>query len=129
MQTIVVDANIMASALLGRSFPLLTDIASRAYLVAPVAQFVEVRKVLAREAIDDPEFGIARLAEVVDSLEPDLFSPFEERARERLGPRGQPDWPVLAAALALGGTIWSRDPDLFGTGVGVWSTRNIVYAA
>ena len=48
---------------------------------------------------------MAALLKIVQPLEPVLFDDLEPRARERLGKRGQPDWPVLAAAMALGGAI------------------------
>jgi predicted nucleic acid-binding protein len=58
-----------------------------------------------------------------------LFSEAYEHLRldaeARLSQGGKSDWPLLAAALALDGEIWSDDRDFFGVGVPVWSTPNV----
>jgi predicted nucleic acid-binding protein len=49
-----------------------------------------------------------------------LYADFETEARTRLtshGPDDRDDWPILAAALALGCQIWTEDTDFFGYGV------------
>jgi predicted nucleic acid-binding protein len=39
---------------------------------------------------------------------------------------GDPDdWPVLAAALAIGCPIWTEDADFFGCGVATWTSSRI----
>lgn len=126
---IVIDANIMASALMGTSLPLLVETASRVPVVAPIAQFAETRRVLERREQPEVDQRMAELAAIVEPLEADAFDHCEQRARERLHARGQSDWPVLAAALALEADIWSRDPDFFGTGVAIWSTRNVKFVS
>jgi len=35
------------------------------------------------------------------------------------------DWPILAAALALGCPIWTEDVDFFGCGVATWTSGSI----
>jgi predicted nucleic acid-binding protein len=126
MTVLVVDANIMASALMGKTLPLLEDQAARGIvLVAPLRQLEETRGVLERRGTSDPDARMAALLEIVEPLDPVAFDVFEEKARERLDARGQPDWPVLAAAIALGGDIWSHDKDFLGVGVPVWSNRNV----
>ena len=50
---------------------------------------------------------------------------FEVVARERLGQRDPDDWPILAAALALGCPIWTEDTDFFGCGVAIWTSRSV----
>ena len=45
----------------------------------------------------------------------DLYRDFEGEARKRLGARDPEDWPILAAALALGCPIWTEDTDFFWT--------------
>lgn len=57
------------------------------------------------------------IAEEYDAMRPD--------ADARLREGGKSDWPALAAAMALGGAIWSGDVDYFGVGVPVWTTENI----
>lgn len=130
MTVLVVDANIMASALMGTTLPLLADQAARGIvLAAPVPQLAETRKVLDRRGAPDAEARMQALLAIVDPLEPIVFEGLEAQARERLEPHGQPDWPVLAAAMALGAGIWSHDKDFLGVGVPVWSNRNVRHVA
>ena len=65
---------------------------------------------------------MAALATVIGQ---DLYGDFEAEARKRLGPRDPDDWPILAAALALGCPIWIEDIDFFGCGVATWTSTSI----
>lgn len=65
---------------------------------------------------------MAGLATIVDH---DLYGDFETEARKRLGTRDPEDWPILAAALALGCPIWTEDTDFFGCGVATWTSGSI----
>jgi len=49
----------------------------------------------------------------------------EAEARERLEMRDQDDWPILAAALAIGCPIWTEDSDFFGCGVATWTSNRV----
>lgn len=117
----------MVSALLGRSFPfLLRLVEERVLLFAPVPQLAETRHRLAELSglpADWVDAQMAQLHELVEPLHPVLLEKHEMRARSRLGERGQPDWPVLAACYETKGAAWSHDKDLFGSGAPVWSTR------
>jgi predicted nucleic acid-binding protein len=42
----------------------------------------------------------------------DLYSDLETEARKRLDAREPDDWPIRAAALALGCPIWTEDAGL-----------------
>lgn len=55
----------------------------------------------------------------------EIYGDLEAEARKRLGKRDPEDWPILAAALALGCPIWTEDTDFFGCGVATWTTANI----
>jgi len=55
----------------------------------------------------------------------DLYGDFEAEARKRLAARDPDDWPILAAALALGCPIWTEDTDFFGCGVATWTSASI----
>jgi predicted nucleic acid-binding protein len=46
-------------------------------------------------------------------------------ARKRLGARDPEDWPILAAALALGCPIWTEETGFFGCGVATWTSTSI----
>ena len=65
------------------------------------------------------------LVRAMDLIGRDVYGEFELEARERLGDRDPEDWPILAAALALGCPIWTEDPDFFGCGVPTWTTRRV----
>lgn len=65
---------------------------------------------------------LGRLVEVIGR---DVYGEFETEARERLAQRDPEDWPILAAALALGCPIWSEDTDFFGCGVATWTSSNV----
>ena len=120
------DANVMVSALIGRTLPLLAEQAARGIvLAAPLPQLAETRMVLDRHGPAEAEARMDTLLAIVEPIEPLLFEGAEAQARERLEPHGQPDWPVLATAVALGAGIWSHDKDFFGVGVPVWSNRNV----
>ena len=122
---LIVDANVLVSALLGRSLPLLADIRSRGIeLLIPQHQFGESRLIVAREGWSTDRFAHVS-ATVLEVLPTEVYAAREADARDRLEPRGQPDWPVLAAALQLDDAIWSNDRDFFGVGVSVWKTTNI----
>jgi hypothetical protein len=41
---------------------------------------------------------------LVDLFSPDIYGEHETEARKRLGSRDPDDWPILASALALGGS-------------------------
>lgn len=126
MSVLVIDANVMVSALMGRTLPLLAEQAARGIvLAAPLPQLAETRMVLDRHSPQEAEARMDALLAIVEPIEPLLFESAETGARERLEPHGQPDWPVLATAMALGAGIWSHDKDFFGVGVPVWSNRNV----
>jgi predicted nucleic acid-binding protein len=65
------------------------------------------------------------LETLIEPVTPDLYSGLESEARLRLRGRDEEDWPVLAAALALGCSVWTEDSDFFGTGVAVWTTARV----
>lgn len=125
MPTVIVDANVMISAIRGRSLPLLAGLSERVPVVAPLPQFAETRHVLARQGHGDADRRTREMQEIVAPLPITAYAHMEDKARERLHPRGQSDWPLLAAAMALGGHIWSRDKDLQGAGVPIWFARNV----
>ncbi len=127
MPTIIVDANIMVGALMGRSLPLIVGLAERMPVVTPLPQLAETRKTLRHLNYPNLDQRLRDLLAIIAPIPPALYAHLEAKARERLNERGQPDWPLLAAALALNAHIWSRRADLLGTGVPLWFTRNIKY--
>jgi predicted nucleic acid-binding protein len=97
----------------------------------PILAFAEAREhlpaILAKRGIP-VEAGLATLeavGQVVQVADASIYSQFEEMARMRLVGRDPEDWPVLAAALALGCPIWTEDKDFFGTGVAIWTSDRV----
>lgn len=130
---IILDANILVSAVLGRAVPLaLADALGRGVPFAVTeAQILEAGRVLVDKiglTIAEAARGLDAVTAAVMPLGPEFYAPMESAARGRLHERGQSDWPVLAAALASQGAIWSHDRDFFGVGVPVWSSRNVRFA-
>src|SRR5258706_5311027 len=109
---LVLDANIMLSALLGRGFPMLVQMVEQGiHLFAPDPQLAEVRKTLAEHPKTSEDWvsaQLARLETVIIPLPQEFFVAHEARARSRLGERGQPDWPVVAASFETAAAIWSH---------------------
>lgn len=129
MTRLIVDANVMIGAALGRSMPLFIDLLERdVEVLAPLPMLREAKARIDRDAKLSEGEADRRLAELLDIVMPlpvEAFASHEQAARDRLEPHSQSDWPLLAAALALDADIWTRDRDLFGTGVSLWATRNI----
>ena len=62
---------------------------------------------------------------MVQAVEAETYQSFEYVVRQRIAQRDEDDWPVLAAALALGCAIWTEDTDFFGCGVATWTTDRV----
>lgn len=131
-RTIVLDANVLMRAVLGRRVSqLLEDFAPQVTFLAPDVAFDEVREHLAavltkRRALAALQQSLDKLTalqiavQVVDITEYEAMKP---AALARVGPRDPDDWPVLACALLLNCPIWTEDRDFFGTGVATWTTN------
>jgi predicted nucleic acid-binding protein len=129
---IVLDANILIRAVLGRRVRQLLDTyADRGVrFFAPDVAFDDAEKYLPSllEKRGIPHAGSASLEYlryVIELIASDLYADFEREARLRLRGRDEDDWPVLATALALGCGVWTEDTDFFGTGVPVWTTNRV----
>ena len=130
---IVVDANILIRAVLGRRVrKLLETYAERGVrFFAPQVAFDDAKKhlpaLLKRRRKNDTDAlaTIEYLQSMIESVESDLYEEYETDARHRLRGRDEDDWPILASALALACPVWTEDTDFFGTGVAVWTTSRI----
>lgn len=129
---LVLDANILVRAVLGsRVLRLLREYSGDVEFFAPDTAFREARKYLPailerRRLPAAPAMAMFDLLVVlVQLVGPYAYAPFEAIARERISTRDEDDWPVLAAALALGCPIWTEDTDFFGCGVATWTTDRI----
>ncbi len=129
---LVLDANILIRAVLGsRVLGLLRKYSGQVEFMAPDVAFQEAREHLpdilaARKIPAAPSMVTLDLvARLVQTVEAETYSSFEAIVRERIGRRDEDDWPILAAALALGCPIWTEDTDFFGCGVATWTTDRV----
>ncbi len=130
---IVLDANILIRAVLGRRVRQLIDAyASQGVrFFAPDVAFDDAEKylpsLLKKRGVPHTDLSATfeYLRKLIEPVAPELYAVFESEARQRLRGRDESDWPILAAALGLACPIWTEDADFFGTGVAVWTTNRI----
>ena len=116
---IVLDANILIRAVLGRRVRQLVDTyALRGFrFVTPDVAFVDAETYLPPllEKRGKPDADVLQsldyLKQIIEPINPDFYGEFESEARERLRGRDEDDWPVLATALGFGCDILSEDQD------------------
>lgn len=125
---LIIDANVVLRTILGKRRSIARALEAGISLTIAEAQIVETAKVLVRQQSIPRSQAYDVINDITCSIEvlemPGLYVA-EAAARARLGPRGQSDWPVLAAALLFDADIWSDDRDLFGVGVAVWCKETI----
>jgi predicted nucleic acid-binding protein len=129
-QALVLDANILIRAVLGRRvFALLNQYQSTTNFFAPDDAFADANKYLPaifeRRAMDwrSGASVLNRLPTLVQCIDLETYCEFEGIARQRI--RDVRDWPVLATALALNCPVWTEDQDFFGSGVATWTTDTV----
>jgi len=129
---IVLDANILIRAVLGRRVRQLIDMyASQGVrFFAPDVAFDDAEKYLPpllkkRGRPHDLSGSLGYLRNVIEAVPSELYAAFESEARPRLRGRDENDWPVLATALSLACGVWTEDADFFGTGIAAWTTNRI----
>ncbi|NWF83150.1 MAG: PIN domain-containing protein [Bryobacteraceae bacterium] len=131
-KALIVDANILIRAVFGnKARALLETYAEHASFFVPEPAYLEAEEHLAAlmaKRGGDPGKALTLLRamrSLVDLVGAEVYGAFESEARERLGARDPEDWPVLAAALAIGCPIWTEDTDFFGCGVATWSSGRV----
>ena len=130
---IVLDANILIRAVLGRRVRQLIDTygSQGVRFFAPDVAFDDAEKylppLLKKRGLPhaDISASLEYLRSLIEPVAPELYAVFESEARQRLRGRDEGDWPILAAALGLACPVWTEDADFFGTGVAVWTTNRI----
>lgn len=130
---LVVDANILVRAVLGKRVrEVIEEYAEDVSFFVPEVAFAEAQEhvaaLVSKHGGDSGKalaflHALGRLVEVVGR---DVYGEFETEARLRLGQRDPEDWPILAAALALGCPIWTEDTDFFGCGVATWTSSSVL---
>lgn len=130
-RTIVLDANVLMRAVLGRRVSgLLETFAAQVTFLAPEMAFDDVREHLAAVlskrgelvALQPALDKLTALRSVVQSVDHAEYEVMKSSALARIGPRDPDDWPILACALLLNCPVWTEDRDFFGTGVATWTT-------
>jgi len=130
-RTIVLDANVLLRAVLGRRVDrLLESFATQVTFVAPEVAFNDVQEHLASvltkrgelKALQPALEKLAKLRVAVQDLDEAEYKAMKPAALARIGLRDPDDWPILACALTLNCPIWTEDRDFFGTGVATWTT-------
>jgi predicted nucleic acid-binding protein len=130
---IVLDANILIRAVLGRRVRQLIDTyaGQGVRFFAPDVAFDDAEKylppLLKKRGKPHADFSasLEYLRNIIEAVTPELYAVFENEARQRLRGRDESDWPILATALGLACAVWTEDADFFGTGVAVWTTNRI----
>jgi len=130
---IVLDANILIRAVLGRRVRQLIDTyaGQGVRFFAPDVAFDDAEKylppLLKKRGKPHSDFSasLEYLRDIIETVTPELYAVFEIEARQRLRGRDESDWPILATALGLACAVWTEDTDFFGTGVAVWTTNRI----
>lgn len=131
-KALVIDANILIRAVLGtRSRALLEAYCERANFFIPATVAAEANEHLATlitKRGGNAEVALRlldELTQLIEVLEEDSYVEYKGEAMELLEKRDTEDWPVLAAALAMGCPIWSEDNDFFGCGVAIWTSDRV----
>lgn len=133
---LVVDANILVSAVLGRGGMVVKMVASARSLLTSARAEHEVRRRLSDPLLADPahEEALDALFELVERTpEPDHAAFLPEAARAlRDAPASangsEADAHLLALAWATDSDLWTHDRDFAGTGWPAWSSRNLLTA-
>lgn len=132
-KALVVDANILVRAVLGKRVrEIIETYAEQASFFVPDLAYAEAEEhlpTLVTKRGGDPGKALKflqLLSALMHRIGSELYCDFESTARERLGDRDPEDWPILAAALAIGCPIWTEVTDFFGCGVPTWTTSRVV---
>lgn len=131
-KVLVLDASILIRAVLRqRVRRILESHADDISFFIPETAYAEAEEHLAALVVKrggDPPKAVRLLrsmAALGTVMTRDTYADFETEARKRLASCDPDDWPILAAALALGCPIWTEDTDLFGCGVATWTSATI----
>jgi predicted nucleic acid-binding protein len=131
-KALVIDANILVRAVLGRRVrEIIETYSEQASFFVPEVAYAEAEEhvpslVIRRGGDFEKAVRFLRsLRGLVELIGCEVYSDFESTARERLGDRDPEDWPILASALAIGCPIWTEDTDFFGCGVPTWTTSRV----
>ncbi|MDR2212568.1 MAG: hypothetical protein LBE21_02930 [Pseudomonadales bacterium] len=128
-KSLVIDANILIRAVLGRrARDLLFTHADTVRFYAPDVAYADARHylpgLLIRRGLD-PAAAMLVLDQLEIIVRPVDAELYETQALRRIESRDADDWPVLACAILLNCPIWTEDADFFGTGVATWTSDRV----
>jgi predicted nucleic acid-binding protein len=131
-RSIVLDANILIRAVLGRRVrELVGDSADKVQFFSPDVAYADARKYLP-ELLEKRGVNSESAMAVLDALESlvwplelGVYEGFKTQALQRIAMRDADDWPVLACAMTIGCPVWTEDADFFGTGVATWTSDRV----
>ena len=130
-KNIVVDANILIRAVLGKRVSQLIDENSHTVnFFAPDIAFSDASKYLptlfkTRDLGEQALVTLDTLSVAIRSVDIDIYKVLKYQALDRISMRDANDWPILACAMRFDCPIWTEDVDFFGTGVATWTTDRI----
>ena len=133
-KAIVLDANILVRAVLGRRVrELIIEHTASVNFFSPDVAYADARKylpaLLEKRGIDvtAAERVLSELEHIVQPVDAELYDGMRQQALQRIAARDVDDWPVLACAMAMGCPVWTEDTDFFGTGVPIWTTDRVAF--
>lgn len=131
-KALVLDANILIRAVLGRRVrQLILEHSESVKFFSPDVAYSDARKylpeLLSKRGVDAvPAMAVLEALEsIVQPLEFELYTGFQQQALQRIAIRDADDWPVLACAMTIGCPVWTEDADFFGTGIATWTTDRV----
>lgn len=127
--SVVVDSNIIVSAVLGLSGPFLRLVAENVHVILPERVYDEASKrtaTLLAQKMHAP-VDLSFILDITNWAPTAFVDRHEHDARWLLDADRQSDWPILATAMVYGAPVWTNDKDFAGTGVATWNNRTIRY--
>jgi predicted nucleic acid-binding protein len=131
-QRIVIDANILIRAVLGKKVrELIQNHAEKVLFFTPDLCYDDALKYLPilfekrKLSPDDALNVLAELKSLIQIVDISLYSLYEQEAKNRIAVRDLDDWSIVAIALMLDCPIWTEDRDFFGTGVATWTSDRV----
>jgi predicted nucleic acid-binding protein len=131
-KSIVLDANILIRAVLGRKVrELLEAYSAEVQFYTPDVCYEDAKKYLpllfekrnlpTQEALDVLE----KLTCLINLVDRSLYELYETESKQRIAARDMDDWSIVAIALMLNCPIWTEDADFFGAGVATWTSDRV----
>ena len=116
-KAIVLDANILVRAVLGRRVrELLLEHAEHIKFFTPDVAYEDAKKylpgLLDKRGVSEVVVVqvLDQLQSIIQVIDSEIYGAMKTQALQRIASRDADDWPVLACAMALNCPVVSRDP-------------------